>query len=126
MNEMIEIYHEKLLIAPPEVPGNLSGARDQYLKQELSSKRILKENNIHSQKKDNSLIERMELPVNNFLKSLKEIESEFHLVINSIKTTIHEIPDSLDTFGRLMKKTETEVHLNIAGMEFSGHMEENY
>ena len=122
---MIEIYHEKLLAAPPEISNALSDKRGQHLKQDLTSKRTSKENIIHQPLSD-SLVERMELPVNNFLKSLKEIESEFHLVINSIKTTMHEIPDSLDTFGRLMKKTETEIHLNIAGMEFSGHMEENY
>jgi len=77
-------------------------------------------------KKDSSLKNLMELPVNNFLKTFKEIEAEFYYVFSSIKTAITEIPDNLDSFGRMMKKTETSFHLNTAGLEISGHMEENY
>jgi hypothetical protein len=68
----------------------------------------------------------MELPVNNFLKTLKEIESDFYFVLTSIKTVINEIPDSFDTFDRLMKKNETTIYINVTGLELSGYMEENY
>ena len=77
-------------------------------------------------KKDSSLKSVMELPVNNFLKTFKEIEAEFHYVFSSIKTAITEIPDNLDSFGRMMKKTETSFYLNTHGLEISGQMEENY
>jgi hypothetical protein len=77
-------------------------------------------------KKDNTLLSVMELPVNNFLKTLKEIEAEFHLVFNSIKTVIIEIPDTLDTFGRLMKKTENSLPLSAISMEIPEYLEENY
>ena len=131
MTEMIEIYHEKLLLAPPDSfdNENIMTADDQdvYLNEELSPKKNFKRvNEDQPVKKDNSLLDRMELPVNNFLKTLKEIESEFYFVLNSIKTAINEIPDSFDTFDRLMKKNETSIHLHLTGLELSGHLEENY
>jgi hypothetical protein len=131
MNEMIEIYHETLLLSPPALFNNentkAAESRDVYLKEEIFSVKNSKET-IGDQpiKKDSSLMERMELPVNNFLKSLKEIEAEFYFVLNSIKHVIHEIPDSLDTFGRIMKNTEANINLSSTSMELSGYMEENY
>jgi hypothetical protein len=130
MNEMIEIYHETLLLSLPEPFNNDTKTverRDIYLKEEIFSVKNSKET-IGDQpaKKDSSIMERMELPVNNFLKSLKEIEAEFYFVLNSIKHVIHEIPDSFDTFGRIMKNTETNINLNSTSMELSGYMEENY
>ena len=131
MNEMIEIYHETLLLSPPVLFNNentkAAESRDVYLKEEIFSVKNSKET-IGDQpiKKDSSLMERLELPVNNFLKSLKEIEAEFYFVLNSIKHVIHEIPDSLDTFGRIMKNTEANINLSSTSMELSGYMEENY
>ena len=130
MNEMIEIYHETLLLGPSVSFNNenLKTADNQeYLKEELSLLKKFKEIKADEPvKKDNSFMDRMELPVNNFLKSLKEIEAEFYFVLNSIKHVIHEIPDSLDTFGRIMKNTEANINLNSTNMELSGYMEENY
>ena len=129
MKEMIEIYHENLLFGPPASFNNENtknpDSQDVYLKEELSLIKISKEAfGEHPVKKDSSLMDRMELPVNNFLKTLKEIEAEFYFVFNSIKTVINEIPDSFDTFGRMMKKTEA--NMNVAGIELSEYMEENY
>ena len=130
MNEMIEIYHETLLLGPSVSFNNknLKTADNQeYLKEELTLLKNFKEiKSDEPVKKDNSFMDRMELPVNNFLKSLKEIEAEFYFVLNSIKHVIHEIPDSLDTFGRIMKNTEANINLNSTNMELSGYMEENY
>ncbi|HKB45637.1 MAG TPA: hypothetical protein VKC90_14665 [Chitinophagaceae bacterium] len=131
MNEMIEIYHETLLLGSSE-PFNNENARTTnsqgiYLKEEVFSVINFKETGAEQPpKKDSSFMERMELPVNNFLKTLKEIEAEFYFVLNSIKHVIHEIPDSLDTFGSVMKNTETHINLNSTSMELSGYMEENY
>ena len=131
MNEMIEIYHENLLLSPPEPFNNKNAepadSQDIYLQEELSPMKKFKEVNADEPaKKDSSIMDRMELPVNNFLKTLKEIEAEFYFVFNSIKIVLHEIPDSFDTFGRMMKNTEANINLNTAGMELSGYMEENY
>jgi len=131
MNELIEIYHETLLLDSPESFNNenIKGAdsEDLYLREELIPEKNFKETGAEQPpKKDSSFIERMELPVNNFLKTLKEIEAEFYFVLNSIKHVINEIPDSLDTFGRIMKNTETHINLNSTSMELSGYMEENY
>ena len=124
MNEMIEIYHETLLLSPP---GSSADNQHINLKEEIFTTRNLKEAYAdQAAKKDSSLMERMELPVNNFLKTLKEIEAEFYFVLNSIKHVIHEIPDSLDTFGRIMKNTEANIHLSSTTIELSGYMEENY
>ena len=131
MNEMIEIYHETLLLSQPEPFNNenikTSDSQEIYLKEEIFSVKNFKETDAEQPlKKDSSFMDRMELPVNNFLKTLKEIEAEFYFVLNSIKHVIHEIPDSLDTFGRIMKNTETHINLNSTSMELSGYMEENY
>jgi hypothetical protein len=129
MKEMTEIYQEDLLFSPPASfnDENIKSAESQgiYLKEELSSiKNSITANADQPVKRDSSMLDRMELPVNNFLKTLKEIEAEFHFVLNSIKTAFNEIPDSLDSFGRMMKKTEANI--NNSGMELSGFMEENY
>jgi hypothetical protein len=131
MNEMIEIYHETLLLSLPEPFNNentkIVERQDIYLKEEaFFVKNSTETIGNQSAKKDSSIMDRMELPVNNFLKSLKEIEAEFYFVLNSIKHVIHEIPDSLDTFGRIMKNTEVNIHLSSTSMELSGYMEENY
>ncbi len=131
MNELIEIYHETLLLDSPESFNNenikTADNEDLYLREELIVEKNFKETGAEQPpKKDSSFIERMELPVNNFLKTLKEIEAEFYFVLNSIKHVINEIPDSLDTFGRIMKNTETHINLNSTNMELSGYMEENY
>ena len=123
MTEMIEIFHEKLLFYPPDsFETKNSDNQGTYLKEELSSKNNLTGTQTEeSIKRDSSI---MELPVNNFLKSLKEIEAEFYYVLNSIKTAINEIPGKFDSFERLMRNAETNI--NSAGMELSGYMEENY
>lgn len=131
MKEMIAIYHENLLLAPPGSFNNevaiTDDNTDKYLREELSPNRNFRRaNEYQSLKKDTSVTDRMELPVNNFLKTMKEIESEFYFVLNSIKTAINEMPDSFDTFDRLMKKNETTIHLNITELKLSGEMEENY
>ena len=127
---MIEIYHETLLLGPSASFNNentKTADSQGYLKEELFLLKKFKEIEAdEAVKKDTSFMDRMELPVNNFLKSLKEIEAEFYFVLNSIKHVIHEIPDSLDTFGRIMKNTEVNIHLYSTGMELSGYIEENY
>lgn len=77
-------------------------------------------------KKDNPLVGLMELPVNNFLKTFKDIEAEFHFIVNSIKSAISEIPDTLDSFGRMMKKTDNSIPLSAISMELPEYLEENY
>jgi hypothetical protein len=128
MNEMIELYHESLLLGPPgsfdnEKPGSFA-KQEEYPEEGLSPTKNFETIPGQPAKKDSSLMERMELPVNNFLKTLKEIEAEFYFVFSSIKIVLNEIPDSFDTFGRMMKKNEA--NMSAAGMELSGYMEENY
>ena len=49
-------------------------------------------------------MDRMELPVNNFLKTLKEIESEFFFFFLSHKNLIKKIPKQFLHFQIRMKK----------------------
>jgi hypothetical protein len=76
-------------------------------------------------KRNNTLMNNMELPVNNFLKTLKEIEAEFYYVIHSIKNAFTEWPDGFDPFGRV-NSDEAERLISHQGLSLPGCMEENY
>jgi len=67
----------------------------------------------------------MELPVNNYLKTPREIEMEFQYGINPRKIGLHERRGNLNQGSSIMN---TDGYLNIHDLDqiISGFMEENY
>src|SRR6266496_5329386 len=112
MKNTVEMYTPELLMDSQLLLSHqaISANRPGFSYESLSLKKeFVKKGSAYKEepgKKDHSFRNIMELPVNNFLKTFKEIEAEFYYVFNSIKSAITEIPDSLDSFGRMMKKTE--------------------
>ena len=82
---------------------------------------ILKEDITTRSKKNNEV--RMELPVNNYLKTPEEIEMEFKYGINPRKLNLRK-----ESLARVTSITTTDGYLNIHNLDeaLSGFMEENY
>jgi hypothetical protein len=69
--------------------------------------------------------DRMELPVNNYLKTPREIELEFQYGINPRKIGLHEKRNGMNPESSIIN---TDGYLNIHNLDetLSGFMEENY
>jgi hypothetical protein len=68
----------------------------------------------------------MEASVNNYFKSMKEIEAEFLASMNSAKTTLRNMLNDISHFGQNLITLDGDTSLPASGGITSGYMEENY
>ena len=95
---------------------------DTFLKEEFITTKT-----VETVTKKNPIMSIMELPINNFVKTLKEIEVEFCFLVSSFKNALTEIPEALDSYGRMLKKLDGNINIHSLDTALSsGSMEENY
>lgn len=78
------------------------------------------------EKDEHDDIPRMELPVNNFLKTGEEIEAEFLFTMSSYKASLSKKENESDTYGRIAKKVESNSNVYNLYPFLCEPMEENY
>ena len=66
------------------------------------------------------------LPVNNYLKTVEEMEVEFLFIMGSRKVMPDENEHIPDTYGRIIKRAEVYSTIHNLDNVLSGPMEENY
>jgi hypothetical protein len=65
-------------------------------------------------------------PVNNYFKSMKEIEEEFLTSMNTARTSLKNMLDELGSFGQNLIYMDGEINFPDPYDIHQGYMEENY
>jgi len=68
----------------------------------------------------------MEASVNNYFKSMKEIEAEFIASMHSAKTTLKNMLSDISQFGQNLITLDGDTSLPVPSGSTPGYMEENY
>jgi hypothetical protein len=68
----------------------------------------------------------MEGSVNNYFKSMKEIEAEFLASMSAAKTTLRNMLSDISQFGHNLINLDGDTNIPIPDGRTPGYMEENY
>jgi hypothetical protein len=76
--------------------------------------------------KETGILSAPELPINNYLKTKDEIDTEFRFIASSQKIELKEKETSSASYGRIVKMAEAYSYLHSIDHALSAPLEENY
>jgi hypothetical protein len=124
--KVLELYQPTLPLHPTGFIKDFTAGNPERKKEKGSPVISRPKNYFIPEKDEPGEVPRMELPVNNFLKTGEEIEAEFLFTMSSYKASLSKKENESDTYGRIAKKVESYSNVYNLYPFLCEPMEENY